>query len=171
MHEVSKKVEAIGLWVQVWRRSRWGAMLARDLMRSRPEVPNGARKPRLGNCRGQCVYMVNRASAAGRSAFLPALGVELAAAVATGGRSPLGGDGKVGTISAALARSSRNLSNSVAEMGWSIRIVQISTVSAAQSLRCIQIRRRGRTFINVPDINHQLAQDQIPKLAVGSQFG
>lgn len=62
---------------------------------------------RLGDRRakGEKLYMANRASS-GLSGFLR-FGVPCAA---TG--SPLGGDGRLGAISAALARSSRNLSNS-----------------------------------------------------------
>ena len=98
-----------------WRPVGWdGGILEQDLTLCRPGLPSGAGG--RGEERRRGVYMVNRASA-GRSAFLPALGVELA----TEGRSPPGGDGKVGTISAALARSSRNLSNSV-EMGRWIRL-------------------------------------------------
>lgn len=53
------------------------------------------------------IYKANMVSS-GRPAFL--LAVAVAPAVA--GRSPLGGVGSVGTISAALALSSKNLSNS-----------------------------------------------------------
>lgn len=66
---------------------------------------DAARLVRAGGDQRSDVYMANKASS-GLSGFLR-LGVPCAAP-----GSPLGGDGRLGTVSAALALSSRNLSNS-----------------------------------------------------------
>lgn len=98
-----------------WESDQCGGLEKKCVLDNKEGVSVGVRSVWRGGD-GYPLYMENRASAGGRSLFLPALGVEVAAAAAvadgTEGRSPLGGDGKAGTMSAALALSSRNLSNS-----------------------------------------------------------
>ncbi|TNN54940.1 hypothetical protein EYF80_034885 [Liparis tanakae] len=89
--------------------------------------------------------MANKASS-GRSGFLR-VGVPCAAP-----GSPLGGDGKLGTISAALALSSRNLSNSVKkkekEKKGGIRLLDVQSGRNAVggvAVFCCRAETRGRT--------------------------